>query len=1356
MSRFRYVFIGLFAVYASLVVAEPLRPSNVPEPLKPWVDWVLHDQQQFGCPFVFNQFEQKQCYWPSRLELDFGPTQGYFVGQWVVQRDSWIWLPGEAEHWPQQVRVNQKAAAVVAKEGRPALKLAPGQYIIQGEFVWDYIPEQLQLPADVGLVTLSINGVVLPTPPLKEGVLWLKDSERGNTQAAAMQDNLSLHVYRQIIDEVPLQVLTRLELDVAGSAREAKLPLALLPGAIPMQLSSELPARLENDGQLLLQLRPGHWQVDLSARYPQAVTALNLPTQADWPESEIWVLAARPELRVIEVEGLSAIDASQTTLPAEWANLPAYRIAAGQSMQFKELRRGNPDPEPNQLQLTRKLWLDFDGQGYSINDHISGQMTNGWRLNSLPETQLGKVTLDGNSQLITQTQTGSSGVEVRQGQLNVAADSRYSGAIGQLSASGWQHPFQQLRAELNLPPGWQLLAASGVDNVPESWLARWTLLDLFMVLIAALAIAKLWHKALGLLALLTLGLIWHEAGAPHWIWLHILAATALLRVLPVGRIQGLINNYRQLCGVALLLMVLPFALEQVRLGLYPQLAMPWQTMQAADYAAGGSAPVAEMAMMAEQAAAPAAPDADYSARNQVAKVYKRALATAKAVLDVDSNVQTGPGLPQWQWHKVHLSWNGVVDSQQQLHLWYASPRMTLVLNFVRVLLLALLIAALFGQAGWLQRLPLGRFKQGLSMLVLGAVLVPSQPVKAELPPQPVLDELKSRLLVAPECLPSCAEIAHLYIDISPTQLSMTLHLAAQEAVSLPLPAQQQQWLPSRAKLDGEEHVALARDSNGQLWLQVSPGQHLLFLSGALPVEEKFTLSLPLKPHQVSVKQDGWAVSGIHEHGTADQQLQFSRLNASADVASSKFTPSQLPPLFKVERTLQLGLDWRVQTQVERVTPADAAAVLEIPLLPGESVVTAGMRTAEQRVVINMDAQQTTSQWESVLAKATQLELVAPATQQWTEVWRLDISPVWHLQTSGLAPIHPGQASSWLPEWRPWPGEKVSLQLSRPQALEGQTLTLERSELLLTPGARLTEANLTLSLQSSRGGQHTLLLPAGAELQTVSIDGSPQPLRLQERKLSLPLKPGAQTWQLNWRQTQDLPLLYTTPGINVGLNGVNSHTTVNLAQDRWVLMTLGPRLGPAVLFWGIFLVFALVAFGLAKTQITPLNCWQWFLLWIGLSQIPLVFAWLVPAWLLLLGKRTHIATQSQQALVTATELKQRRRTTLAYNALQLLLIILTLAAASCLFAAVEQGLLGSPEMQIMGNNSSAYHLSWYQDRSLADLPQASVLSVPLWVYRGLMLAWSLWLALSLLQWLQWAWQAFASKGVWWSLPAKTED
>ena len=92
-------------------------------------------------------------------------------------------------------------------------------------------------------------------------------------------------------------------------------------------------------------------------------------------------------------------------------------------------------------------------------------------------------------------------------------------------------------------------------------------------------------------------------------------------------------------------------------------------------------------------------------------------------------------------------------------------------------------------------------------------------------------------------------------------------------------------------------------------------------------------------------------------------------------------------------------------------------------------------------------------------------------------------------------------------------------------------------------------------------------------------------------------------------------------------------------------------------------------------------------------------------------------------------------------------MLTLAALGGLFEAVRNGLLGQPEMQVMGNGSHAYALRWYQDRVQDLLPQAAVLSVSIWFYKLLMLAWALWLAFALLGWARWGWESTAAGGLW---------
>jgi hypothetical protein len=94
---------------------------------------------------------------------------------------------------------------------------------------------------------------------------------------------------------------------------------------------------------------------------------------------------------------------------------------------------------------------------------------------------------------------------------------------------------------------------------------------------------------------------------------------------------------------------------------------------------------------------------------------------------------------------------------------------------------------------------------------------------------------------------------------------------------------------------------------------------------------------------------------------------------------------------------------------------------------------------------------------------------------------------------------------------------------------------------------------------------------------------------------------------------------------------------------------------------------------------------------------------------------------------------------------------TVIAVSALFGAVSNGLLGNPDMQIAGNGSSRWQLNWYQDRIESHIPQAWLVSVPVLVYRILMLAWSMWMAFALINWLKWGWGCFSNGRLW--MPVK---
>ena len=1383
MRIFHSLTLLLILLLSPSLHAERLTVEQVPEPLQPWIDWVLHDSKELGCPFQYNSSdyssgEQHRCRWPARLSLNLTSSNGLFAIRARTDIKSWLMLPGDNDHWPQSVTVDGQSALVMADSGgRPAIRLSAGLHTIKGQFQWQKLPDHLTIPADSGLVMLTVNSQPIPFPIInKNGRLWLRATNISTSSEKKPADRVELQVYRKVIDATPLELVTRIELDVSGRQREIRLTPTLLPGFIPIDLNSPLPARLEERGELLVQLRPGRWVIELTARYPGPVKALTLPTStAPWPKQEVWVFAARHQLQLVEVEGVTAIDPQQTNLPNEWKMLPAYQLLSGEKMQFKLIRRGDPEPEPDRLTLERTLWLDFDGAGYTVNDRIRGAMRQGWRLNVQPELKLGSVTLSGEPQLITtEKKAGPEGVEVRLGAINLSADSRIQGHRSTLHAVGWAHDFHSVKATLLLPPGWRLFSASGVDHAPDSWLQRWTLLDLFLVLIIALAVGRLWNGCWGLIALAALVLTWHEPNAPRYVWLNILAAIALLRVLPPGRLHTMLRYYRLAAQFTLLLIALPFIVDQIRIGLYPQLERSWQQLfVSTDRAsnidqlnniAADAAPASMMEAM-EESAPEDAPRASGAARKVTKPSPKRRMKMKAPLkksaiqrpqsssyisnnynrIDPQAHIQTGPGLPQWRWNRAQLQWSGPVDQQQTMDLTLLSPTVNRLLNFSRVTLLALLALLLFERFK-LDRLrcPIGRRSGHAALLALllvsGSGLMPDRAVAADFPDNALLETLQQRLLTPPDCLPDCAQIPLMSMTMSPTELALTLTIHAQQAVSVPLPSGIKQWLPQQVTVDGAPAEALYRTTEGTLWLALTAGQHTVVLNGQLPPRQRVVLPLPLKPHRVVSSGSGWQLDGILDNGVPADQLQLNRIHQQGDdQPKATLEPGTPPPFVRVERTLQLGLEWRIQTVVRRLTAGGSAIVLELPLLDGESVITDNIRVKKGRVQVNMSADQQQLSWQSMLKERPKVTLTAPQTDAWTELWQADISPIWHATISGIPMTH-HQASNgrWMPQWRPWPGESVTLTINRPPAVKGRTLTIDTSDLQLTPGKRAVDSALKLVMRSSQGGQHSITLPPKARLQSVLINGKSKPVRQKGRQVTLPIKPGKQSVVLNWRETRGISSYFATAPVNLGISSVNSSTGIKLGEDRWVLLTGGPQLGPAVLFWGVLLVIALLAIGLSKMQLTPLKVWHWFLLLIGLSQIELFYSLLVIGWLIALGLRLRCDS-------TISPLR--------FNTMQVALVILTLVALPLLFHAVKQGLLGHPAMQIAGYHSTPTRLNWYQDQSAEQLPTAWLISLPLMVYRILMLLWSLWMAYALLQWLRWGWSAFATNGLWKQWPKR---
>jgi hypothetical protein len=103
--------------------------------------------------------------------------------------------------------------------------------------------------------------------------------------------------------------------------------------------------------------------------------------------------------------------------------------------------------------------------------------------------------------------------------------------------------------------------------------------------------------------------------------------------------------------------------------------------------------------------------------------------------------------------------------------------------------------------------------------------------------------------------------------------------------------------------------------------------------------------------------------------------------------------------------------------------------------------------------------------------------------------------------------------------------------------------------------------------------------------------------------------------------------------------------------------------------------------------------------------------------------------------------------MGFRFIQLALIMTTVVAIGILIVIVGQGLLGSPEMFIVGNGSYSNFLNWFEPNAGIDLPAPTIITISVWYYRLLMLAWALWMANALLRWLSNGWKAFSTGAVW---------
>ena len=1324
--------------------ASGAKSKEIPGPLKPWETWATWDAKDRDCPTPYMDSKRRQPFWPSRLSLLVDRTAGRLDLGVTVFSETWIPLPGGKEVWPIEVKANGLLIPVLDRKGRPSVQLQTGTYRIEGNYRWNEIPQRISLPREIGILTLAIDGKAVESPVWDaQGFLWLK---RDASTEETDKDFLSVKAYALVEDGIPLWLRTEVELIVSGKSREEEIGTILPAGWKLASVEGPIPVAVDDAGRMKAQVRAGKWTINVSAFRIDNPKEFRFAAGANpaAPE-ELVAFRSKPDFRMADIVGARATDVSQTTFPAKWREFPVYLWDTTKPFQIEERMRGMGLQKPAGLHIVRGLWLDENGRGLTFRDHITGKMQEIWRLDAAEGQDLGSVSAGGEGQLITKNpRNGAPGVEVRARDISLDATGRM-GQPKEISATGWRSDADSLDVTLNLPPGWRLYALFGADWVRGDWLTAWSLLDLFLLLIFSLAVAKLWGPWASILAFLAFGLSYHEPGAPRYLWLVLLLPIALLRVVPAGWGFRLLTAWKWITLTALAFILVPFLAQQVQQTIYPQLEKigAGGRYDEAPYFEAASMAVGEQAQnekakssdMMRNAPPPSAPlakraiaEADALASNVVSSPsFGRQQAKSENLLyDNKARIQTGPGVPDWKWRTVRFGWNGPVQANQLVHPILISLPIERGITILRMALLLALVRVLLGSR--LAVAPILRNGNTAALaIILSAWSMGS--ATAQMPDQQMIEMLKNRLLEVSDAYPNAADIPSVSLVLNGRKIVMDLEVHTAIRTAVPLPGKLPAWSPTSITADGKPEVALRRD-DGYIWVVLPEGVHRVHVEGMLGDATEWEWTFQLRPHRVAISAPGWTFSGVRPDGSPEQQVFFA-LKQKATAGEAAYDRQDFQSVACVDRVIELGLVWQVHTTVTRLSKSGKALALRVPLLAGENVLSSNAVVKDGLIEVRLGSQDPSFTWDSELPVKPEIALSTKPSDSWVESWHLVASPVWNVTFQGLSPVFEPSNPDLIPVWHPWPGENVELSVSRPEAISGATVTVSKGTHSVALGKRQRTTQLDLSVRCSLGEDFLIALPQGAEMTSLSHSGKAIPVRKDGNKLIVPLQPGEQQVSLAWKSNIPLELHASAGDVRLPVESANINTSITVPDDRWVLWTAGPLRGPAVRFWGILTCSIIAAGLLGRAKISPLRSIEWMLLAIGLTQVPLPAALLVIAWLFLVSWR---GSQPFQALPTWS-----------YNALQATIVALTAISIGIFIAVVAEGLLGSPEMFISGNHSSRTTLRWYQARCESLLPNPECLSISIWWYRLLMLAWALWLAASLIRWLRWSWQQFCTGG-----------
>ena len=110
------------------------------------------------------------------------------------------------------------------------------------------------------------------------------------------------------------------------------------------------------------------------------------------------------------------------------------------------------------------------------------------------------------------------------------------------------------------------------------------------------------------------------------------------------------------------------------------------------------------------------------------------------------------------------------------------------------------------------------------------------------------------------------------------------------------------------------------------------------------------------PHNVTVTAKDWDIFGLADRRVPSKSLQLQKREKA--VTQDALLPDPIAPFVRVNRHLNMDLDWHISTRVSRIAPRQGGLSVKIPLLEGESVVTEEIKVIEEnrqpKIIVDSD------------------------------------------------------------------------------------------------------------------------------------------------------------------------------------------------------------------------------------------------------------------------------------------------------------------------------------------------------------------------------------------------------------------